>query len=301
MLERAAACRRCGRRGDPRRAIAAARARQRTARGRAAARRAVAPSDLDPPVLPACPQRRPASPSCRCQTAFGSQFSSDFFTMRHELVGDGAVDDAVVVAERRDTPSAGSRSHRRSTTGRFSTLPMPRIATCGWLMIGMPNSAPKTPGLVIVNVPPATSSGLSCFARARFARSAIGAAQARRRFFSSAFLIDRHDQPPVERDRDADVDVLVIDDVVAVDRGVDDRHGAQRVDRRLDDERHVGELGAGALELRLLRLADLRDAAEVHLEHRVHVRRRLLARAPCARRCACASPTSSRRDRSRPA
>ena len=38
--------------------------------------------------------------------------------------------------------------------GRFSTFPTPRIATCGWLMIGMPNSAPKTPGLVMVKVPP---------------------------------------------------------------------------------------------------------------------------------------------------
>ena len=69
-----------------------------------------------------------------------------------------------------------------------------------------------------------------------------------------------HDQPPVERHGDADVDVLVVDDVVAVDRRVDDRHGAQRVDDRLDDERQVGQLRAGALVLGLLRLADLRDA-----------------------------------------
>jgi hypothetical protein len=38
-------------------------------------------------------------------------------------------------------------------------------------MIGMPNSAPKTPGLVMVNVPPATSSVFSFFSRARLARS----------------------------------------------------------------------------------------------------------------------------------
>ena len=37
----------------------------------------------------------------------------------------------------------------------------------------------------------------------------------------------------------------MVDDVVAVDRGVDHGHGAQRVHRRLDDERHVGELRAG--------------------------------------------------------
>ncbi len=38
-------------------------------------------------------------------------------------------------------------------------------------MIGVPNRPPKTPGFVIVNVPPVTSSGLSCLVRARSARS----------------------------------------------------------------------------------------------------------------------------------
>ena len=58
-----------------------------------------------------------------------------------------------------------------TTTTRLSTLPTPRIATCGWLMMGNPNSAPKMPGLVMVNVPPCTSSGFSCLVRARVARS----------------------------------------------------------------------------------------------------------------------------------
>ena len=54
------------------------------------------------------------------------------------------------------------------TTGRFSMLPTPRMATCGWLMIGMPNSAPKTPGFVIVNVPAGDFVGLELLcARAR--------------------------------------------------------------------------------------------------------------------------------------
>ena len=45
-------------------------------------------------------------------------------------------------------------------------------------MIGMPNSAPNTPGLVMVNVPPETSSGLSCLLRARVREVGDGAAQA---------------------------------------------------------------------------------------------------------------------------
>ena len=44
------------------------------------------------------------------------------------------------------------------------------MATCGWLMMGVPKRPPKTPGLVMVNVPPATSSGFSCLARARSKR-----------------------------------------------------------------------------------------------------------------------------------
>ena len=87
-------------------------------------------------------------------------------------------------------------------------------------------------------------------------------------------LDDGDDQSPVERDRDAEVHVLVIDDVVAVDRRVDDGHGAKRFDDGLQNEREIRQLGAGALVLRLLRFANLRDAREVDLEHRVHVRRR---------------------------
>src|SRR4051794_9262115 len=59
------------------------------------------------------------------------------------------------------------------TTGRLTTASRSRIATCGWLMIGVAMIEPYWPGLVIVNVAPATSSGTSCFERARLARSRI--------------------------------------------------------------------------------------------------------------------------------
>src|SRR5581483_2380319 len=55
------------------------------------------------------------------------------------------------------SPSAGSST----TTARLTTPPVPRIATCGWLMIGVSNRAPRLPVLVSVNVPPASSSGLT--------------------------------------------------------------------------------------------------------------------------------------------
>lgn len=45
-----------------------------------------------------------------------------------------------------------------TATGRSNIPCMPRIADCGGLMIGVPNNEPKTPPLLMVNVPPSISS-----------------------------------------------------------------------------------------------------------------------------------------------
>src|ERR1022692_1706753 len=74
------------------------------------------------------------------------------------------------------------------TTGVFSTAPTPRMATCGWLMMGVAITLPKLPKLVIENVPPCTSSGLSCRERARVARSTMERCRPST-FFSSAWRI----------------------------------------------------------------------------------------------------------------
>jgi hypothetical protein len=63
------------------------------------------------------------------------------------------------------------------TLGRFSIDPTPRIATCGWLMIGIPAYGPNPPGLVIVKVPRWMSSGDSFLVRARSPRSLIARAR----------------------------------------------------------------------------------------------------------------------------
>ena len=94
-----------------------------------------------------------------------------------------------------------------------------------------------------------------------------------RRLIESAFFIDRDDQTPVERHGHADVDVLLVNDVGAIHRCVDDRHFLEALGARLRDERHVGELAAGLFVLGFLRLANLVDLGEVDLERRMHVRR----------------------------
>ena len=53
------------------------------------------------------------------------------------------------------------------TTGRLTTASVSRIATCGWLITGVAMIEPAPPGLVIVNVPPRTSSGVELRRRAR--------------------------------------------------------------------------------------------------------------------------------------
>ena len=58
-----------------------------------------------------------------------------------------------------------------TTTGRLTIASRSRIATCGWLITGVAMIEPYWPGLVIVNVPPATSSGRSSRLRARRARA----------------------------------------------------------------------------------------------------------------------------------
>ena len=89
-------------------------------------------------------------------------------------------------------------------------------------MIGVDSIEPNTPPLLIVYVPPVSSSTVELAVLRALAeigdllldlgdRHLVGVAQ------------DRHHEPARAADRDADVVVAVIDDVVAVDRRVDQR------------------------------------------------------------------------------
>ena len=66
----------------------------------------------------------------------------------------------------------------------------------------------------------------------------------RRKALGVRIAHDRHDQAALGRHGNPDVVVLVIDDVAPVDRGVQYRKLLQRLDRRLDEERHEAELHA---------------------------------------------------------
>ena len=110
------------------------------------------------------------------------------------------------------------------------------------------------PGFETVKVPPFSSSAVSFFARARLERSSIAAARPASES-RSAWRTHRHDQALLGLDRDADVDVALLDDRVLEHRGVQRRELAQRAHRGVHDERQVGERHAvrlleGALVLR---------------------------------------------------
>ena len=76
----------------------------------------------------------------------------------------------------------------------------------------------------------------------------------------------RHDQALVGADSDADVVVVLVDDVRAVDLGVDGRDFLQRGDHGLGEEAHEAELGAMALFEGFLVLA-----AQRHHRRHVHL------------------------------
>ena len=134
---------------------------------------------------------------------------------------------------------------------------------------------PNGPGFVIVNVPPTTSSGTSCLARAASARSWISRAIRRRRL-PSALRITGATRPLKSRSTAiAEVDVVVHDQRVVADARV--HLAGSRAPRRRTphDERQVREREAlVALPLGTVRGADALDPLEVDLDRRVHVRAR---------------------------
>ena len=94
----------------------------------------------------------------------------------------------------------------------------------------------------MVNVPPCNSSSVSCPSRARLPSAAIVfSISAMRQLVRVAH--DRHDEALVGADGDADVIVVLVDEVRAVDFGVDGGNLLQRLNTRFDEKAHEAELG----------------------------------------------------------
>ena len=120
------------------------------------------------------------------------------------------------------------------TTARGAMRPTLRIATSGWLTIGVWKRPASFPALETVKVESRTSSARDRAARARPRRAARSRRGSRRPFVAAA-ADDRHDEPLLRLHRDPDVAALEVDDVVAVEARVQLGELCERVGARLDD------------------------------------------------------------------
>src|SRR5207244_4642704 len=83
----------------------------------------------------------------------------------------------------------------------------------------------------------------------------------------------RNDQSPIERNRDADVYMVVIANAFSFERGIDDRELLQADDRGANEKWHERQARAVALlESGFQLVTQIDDARQVYLEHAVDVR-----------------------------
>ena len=138
---------------------------------------------------------------------------------------------------------------------------MLRIATSGWLTIGVWKSPASLPALDTVNVEPRRSSAPSDPVRARSASAAISAAK-----LVDGLLVrpadDRHHETVVGLHGDPDVVAIEVEDRVAVEARVQLRELDERVGARLHDRREE------ALERNVLEVALLHPGHGWHLAMR---------------------------------
>jgi hypothetical protein len=131
-------------------------------------------------------------------------------------------------------------------------------------MIGVSNSAPREPGVGQGEGAPAELVGRHLVGAGALGQVGDLLRQSGQVEVAGA-VDDRHQQPALGVDGDAQVDAVVVGDRagVLVDAGVDDRVLLERLEGGLREERHEAELGALALLERGLGLlaqpGDLRD------------------------------------------
>ena len=123
------------------------------------------------------------------------------------------------------------------TTGRSAIRWTPRMPTSGWLISGVTNEPENLPALVTVNVEPRSSSGFSVPCRAPSA-SRAPRHRARRASASRSRGRPGRRDPVVGVDRDAEVVALEVDDLVALEPGVQLGKLLERRGDGLEHRRH---------------------------------------------------------------
>src|SRR3990172_7991868 len=122
-----------------------------------------------------------------------------------------------------------------TTTARLVIVSVDRMATLGRLMIGADMNDPYGPGLVMVNVDPAMSSGSMEPPRLTSDAPHPQTVGTPHRHHHEATLVEVHPDPQV------DLSVERAGLGRKIERGVDPPELGERIDHRPADERQVGE------------------------------------------------------------
>src|ERR1700683_1771342 len=197
------------------------------------------------------------------------------FHQGHELIGDGAVDEAVIVTERQMHDGANRNGITAIFVGDYHRL-LRDSADAHDGGVRLVDDGKAKDGAKLARIGDGEGGtfdvvGLELLVARALAKIGDAALQAEK-VQVSRILHDGNDQAPVESDRYAHVDLAVIADVIAFNRRVDDRPLLKGDDGGAYEEGHEGQAGAVALlESGFLFIPQIDDAGEIHLVHAVHV------------------------------
>jgi len=197
------------------------------------------------------------------------------FDLGHELVGDGAVDEAVIVAESEMDNGADGDGVVAVGVGdderHFGDAADAHDGGAGLVDDGQAEDGSELAGIGDGEGGTFDVFRLELFGAGALAEIGDTALQAEE-VEVSGVLEDGDDEAPVEGDGDAQVDFGVVADVFAFDDGVDDGPLLNRDDGGADEEGHEGEADAVALlESGFVFGAQIDDAGEIHFIHAVDV------------------------------
>ena len=196
--------------------------------------------------------------------------------MSHELIRDGAVDETVVVAERQVNDGADGDGIVTIFIGDDQWL-LGDSADAQDGRVRLIDDGQTEDGAELAGVGDGEGGafdifGLQFLGAGALAEVGDAALQAEEVEVAGVFE-DGDDESPVEGDGDANVDLSMVADAIAFERGVDYRPLLQRDDGGADEKWHKGETNAVALlEAVLVLGAQGDDAGEIHFVHAVDVR-----------------------------
>ena len=174
-----------------------------------------------------------------------------FLQLGHELIGDGAVDQPMVVAESQVDDGADGDGIVAifvgdNDQGILVIPPTPRIAEFGWLMMRQSENCAELAGIGDRKCRTFHLIRFELLGASPFSQIADPALQTEE-IQLVGILQHWNDQAPVERDRDTNIDVAMVADAFAFDGGVNNGKLLQRDNDCARKKRHEGEPGPVAL------------------------------------------------------